>query len=106
MLSVRVVSSGPTRILRITDENKKVEYLINTYCCIDFFILAPSIPLCSLPSQYTHTSPRDDWVVVDHGLVAPSKSTDIDRQDSSWETEEEADTPTMEVEVSLCNLDI
>lgn len=27
VLSVKVVSDGPTRILRITDENKKVKYL-------------------------------------------------------------------------------
>lgn len=68
----------------------------------------PSSPFSflSLPPpsllQYTHTAPRDDWVVVDHGLIAPSKSSDVDHQpeSGSWENEEEGDTPTLEMEVS------
>ena len=46
-------------------------------------------------------------MVVDHGLIAPSKSSDVDHQpvSGSWENEEEGDTPTLEMEVSqLSNL--
>lgn len=41
-------------------------------------------------------------MVVDHGLIAPSKSSDVDHQpeSGSWENEEEGDTPTLEMEVS------
>ena len=55
------------------------------------------------PPQYTHTAPRDDWVVVDHGLVAPSKSSDVDLQpeSGSWEIEEDEDASTLEMEVNF-----
>ena len=52
--------------------------------------------------QYSHTSPRDDWIVVENGQVAPSKTSDVDNcTDSSWDSDEAADTPTMEIEVWL-----
>ena len=50
--------------------------------------------------QYSHTSPRDDWIVVENGQVAPSKTSDVDNcLDTSWDSDEGADTPTMELEV-------
>lgn len=130
VLSVSVVPDGPTRILRVVDENKKVSS----------FLQSPFLPLplarspfspppdfttdisCFLPSnspsfslhicmcvlyscmfvQYSHTSPRDDWIVVENGQVAPLKSSDVDNcLESSWESEEDADTPTMELEVCV-----
>ena len=50
-------------------------------------------------------SPHDDWVIVDSGVVAPAKSTDVDScHDSSWDSDE-GDRPTLEMEVhaDCCN---
>ncbi len=49
--------------------------------------------------QYTDTSPHDDWIVVEHGLVAPAKSSDVDScHDNSWDSEE-GDGSSLEMEV-------
>jgi len=48
--------------------------------------------------QYSHTRPRDDWIVVENGQVAPSSSTDVDLR-SLDDSEEEGSQSAMEVEV-------
>uniref|UniRef100_A0A1X7TNH4 Vacuolar protein sorting-associated protein 13 VPS13 adaptor binding domain-containing protein n=1 Tax=Amphimedon queenslandica TaxID=400682 RepID=A0A1X7TNH4_AMPQE len=47
VLSVSLVPDGPTRVLRITDESKK----------------------------YTISGATDDWIIVEHGLIAPALSS-------------------------------
>ena len=50
--------------------------------------------------QYSHTTPCDDWIVVENGQVAPSKSSNVDNcQEISWDFDEESDSPLMELEV-------
>ncbi len=59
-----------------------------------------SLPPFSL-SQYSRTSPHDDWVVGDSGQVAPSRSSDVDScNDGSWDSDDE-DTPSRELEVGI-----
>ena len=51
--------------------------------------------------QYTHLSPRDDWVVVEHGVTAPVRSSCVDQQSSYDDTaEEEEDGMKIEIAVS------
>lgn len=52
--------------------------------------------------QYTHLSPRDDWIVVEHGVTAPVRSSCVDQQSNYSElTEDEDDNTKMEISVSL-----
>ena len=56
---------------------------------------------CAYNMQYSHTSPRDDWIIVENGQMAPSKTSDVDNcQDSCWDSDEGVNTPPMEIEAS------